>query len=143
MIERQREAEGIRAVGEAEAEAIRLKALAEAEGIDRKAEAMKKYGEAAVIEMIMAALPEIAKNVAEPLSKVDKITMYGEGNSAKLLADIINGTTQVTEGIGAGMGIDIKSLIAGALGGKLAAGNPQVVVMPQQTTETPETPEAE
>ena len=77
MIERKREAEGIRAVGEAEAEAIKLKALAEAEGIDKKAEAMKKYGEAAVVEMIMNALPEIAKNVAEPLSKVDKITMYG------------------------------------------------------------------
>ena len=121
MIERQREAEGIRAVGEAEAEAIRLKALAEAEGIDKKAEAMKKYGEAAVIEMIMGALPEIAKNVAEPLSKVDKITMYGEGNSAKLLSDIVNGTTQVTEGISAGMGIDIKSLIMGALGGKMVA----------------------
>ena len=133
MIERQREAEGIRAVGEAEAEAIRLKALAEAEGIDKKAEAMKKYGEAAVIEMIMGALPEIAKNVAEPLSKVDKITMYGEGNSAKLLSDIVNGTTQVTEGISAGMGIDIKSLIMGALGGKMAAaenGAPVVVVQP-------------
>jgi len=130
MIERQREAEGIRAVGEAEAEAIRLKALAEAEGIDKKAEAMKKYGEAAVIEMIMEALPEIAKNVAEPLSKVDKITMYGEGNSAKLLSDIVNGTTQVTEGISSGMGIDIKSLIMGALGGRMAADNtaPMVVV---------------
>ena len=132
MIERQREAEGIRAVGEAEAEAIRLKSLAEAEGIDKKAEAMKKYGEAAVIEMIMEALPEIAKNVAEPLSKVDKITMYGEGNSAKLLSDIVNGTTQVTEGISAGMGIDIKSLIMGALGGKMAAdaNAPVVVVQP-------------
>ena len=136
MIERQREAEGIRAVGEAEAEAIRLKALAEAEGIDKKAEAMKKYGEAAVIEMIMGALPEIAKNVAEPLSKVDKITMYGEGNSAKLLSDIVNGTTQVTEGISAGMGIDIKSLIMGALGGKLASDStPPVVVV--QPTEAP------
>ena len=95
-----------------------------------KAEAMKKYGEAAVIEMIMGALPEIAKNVAEPLSKVDKITMYGEGNSAKLLSDIVNGTTQVTEGISAGMGIDIKSLIMGALGGKLAADPAPVVVVP-------------
>ena len=134
MIERQREAEGIRAVGEAEAEAIRLKSLAEAEGIDKKAEAMKKYGEAAVIEMIMEALPEIAKNVAEPLSKVDKITMYGEGNSAKLLSDIVNGTTQVTEGISAGMGIDIKSLIIGALGGKMAAdaNAPVVVVQPEK-----------
>ena len=129
MIERQREAEGIRAVGEAEAEAIRLKALAEVEGIDKKAEAMKKYGEAAVIEMIMGALPEIAKNVAEPLSKVDKITMYGEGNSAKLLSDIVNGTTQVTEGISAGMGIDIKSLIMGALGAKMATDAPAPVVV--------------
>lgn len=132
MIERQREAEGIRAVGEAEAEAIRLKALAEAEGIDKKAEAMKKYGEAAVIEMIMNALPQIAKNVAEPLGKVDKITMYGEGNSAKLLADIVNGTTQITEGISTGMGIDIKSLLMGALGGRMAAdtSSPVVVVQP-------------
>ena len=38
--------------------------------------------------------------------------MYGEGNSAKLLADIITGTTQVTEGITQGMGIDVKSLVA-------------------------------
>ena len=135
MIERQREAEGIRAVGEAEAEAIRLKALAEAEGIDKKAEAMKKYGEAAVIEMIMDALPEIAKNVAEPLSKVDKITMYGEGNSSKLLSDIVNGTTQVTEGISAGMGIDIKSLIAGALGAKMATDTPAPVVVVQSAKE--------
>ena len=118
---KEQEAEGIAAVGRAEAEAIKAKALAEAEGIDKKAEAMKKYGEAAVVEMIMAALPEIAKNVAEPLSKVDKITMYGEGNSAKLVGDIVNSTTQITEGISSGMGIDIKSLLLGALGGKVMA----------------------
>ena len=132
---REQEAEGIAAVGKAEAEAIRAKALAEAEGIDKKAEAMKKYGEAAVVEMIMAALPEIAKNVAEPLGKVDKITMYGEGNSTKLIGDIVNSTTQITEGISAGMGIDLKSLLMGALGGKLAADsqNP-VVVVPTSAT---------
>jgi flotillin len=47
--------------------------------------------------------------------------MYGEGNSAKLVGDIVNSTTQITEGISAGMGIDLKSLLVGALGGKLAA----------------------
>ncbi len=126
---KEQEAEGIAAVGKAEAAAIRAKALAEAEGIDKKAEAMKKYGEAAVIEMVMQALPEIAKHVAEPLSKVDKITMYGEGNSAKLLGDIITGTTQVTEGITQGMGIDVKSLIAGMLGGRLAGGEDKTVII--------------
>lgn len=118
---REQEAASIAAVGAAEADVIRAKSLAEAEGIDKKAEAMKKYGDAAIVEMVMNALPDIAKNVAEPLSKVDKITMYGEGNSAKLLGDIVNGTTQVTEGIASGMGIDIRSLLAGALGGHIAA----------------------
>ena len=48
---KEQEAAGISAVGMAEAEAILAKALAEAEGIDKKAEAMKKYGEAAIVEM--------------------------------------------------------------------------------------------
>ena len=134
---KEQEAAGISAVGKAEAAAIQAKALAEAEGIDKKAEAMKKYGQAAVIEMVMNALPEIAKNVAQPLSKVDKITMYGEGNSAKLLEDIINGTTQVSEGIAQGMGIDIKALLSGMLGGKVAAESqeppaPVAVVVPAE-----------
>lgn len=125
---KEQEAAGIRAVGEAEAEAIRAKALAEAEGIDKKAEAMKKYGEAAIIEMIVGALPEIARNVAEPLGKVDRITMYGEGNSAKLIGDIVNGTSQITEGMTQGLGIDLKALLAGALGGKMLAGESAVNV---------------
>lgn len=129
---KEQEAIGIAAVGKAEAEAIQAKALAEAEGINKKAEAMQKYGEAAVIEMIVSALPEIAKNVAEPLSKVDKITMYGEGNNTKLIKDIVNGTSQITEGISESMGLDLKSLLAGVLGGKLAASaNNNIITMPE------------
>ena len=147
---KEQEAAGIAAVGKAEAEAIQAKALAEAEGIDRKAEAMKKYGQAAMVEMVMQALPDIARNVAEPLSKVEKITMYGEGNSAKLLQDIINGTTQITEGFTEGMGIDIKSLLSGLLGGRIAAGDGrdgQTVINISggeavQEAPAPETPEA-
>jgi len=140
---KEQEAEGIKAVGEAEAAAIRAKAVAEAEGIDKKAEAMKKYGEAAVIEMVMNALPEIAKNVAEPLSKVDKITMYGEGNSAKLISDIVGSTTQITEGFASGMGLDIKSLLVGALGGKLAAGKNINITLPENGSNSEETPKTE
>lgn len=122
---REQEAEGVRKLGLAEAEAIRAKAVAEAEGIDKKAEAMKKYGEAAVLEMYFAALPEIAKNVAEPLSKVDKITMYGEGNSARLVQDIVQSTTQVSEGLTESIGLDLKSLLAGFVGGRLGAAPAQ------------------
>lgn len=124
-----REAEGIEAKGRAEAEAIRLKAIAEAEGIDKKAEAMKKYGEAAILEMYFKSLPDIAKNIAEPLKNIDKITMYGEGNNAKLVGDITKSITQVSDGLNDSLGVDIKSLLVGALGHKfLSDSNTEVEV---------------
>lgn len=118
-----KEAEGIEAKGKAEAEAIRLKALAEAEGIDKKAEAMKKYGEAAILEMYFKSLPDIAKNVAEPLKNIDKITMYGEGNNTKLVGDITKSITQISDGLNDSLGVDVKSLLAGALSHKLLVDN--------------------
>lgn len=108
------DAEAIRAKGEAEAEAIRAKLAAEAEGLDKKAEAMKKYGEAAITEMLVKALPDIAKAVATPLSNVDSITMYGEGNSSKMVGDIMTTMNQVTSG----MGLDVKELITATLTGR-------------------------
>ena len=116
----EQEAEGIRSNGEAEASAIKAKALAEAEGIEKKAEAMKQMGEAAVLEMYFKAMPEIAKNIAEPLAKVDKITMYGDGNSSKLMKDIMNTLTQVTDGMKESTGIDLGSVLAGFTGAKIA-----------------------
>lgn len=120
---KEQEAEGIRIKGMAEAEAIKAKALAEAEGIEKKAEAMAKMGQAAVLEMYFNALPDVVRNVAEPLSKVEKITMYGEGNSAKLMKDIMGTVTQVTDGLKESTGVDLQSVLSGFLGGKLAGGN--------------------
>lgn len=113
------EAESKKEIGLAEAEAIKAKAVAEAEGIDKKADAMKKYGEAAILEMYFKALPEIAKNIASPLNNIDKITMYGEGNSSKLIEDITKSISQINNGISDATGLDLKSVLAGALGGKL------------------------
>ncbi len=118
----EQEAEGIRSKGLAEAEAIRAKALAEAEGIEKKAIAMKQMGEAAVLEMYFNAMPEIARNIAEPLTKVDKITMYGDGNSAKLTKDIMTTLTQVTDGLKESAGIDLQAVLSGFVGAKLADG---------------------
>lgn len=112
------EAEAIRAKGEAEAEAIRLKGIAEAEGIEKKAEAQKKMGEASVIEMIMTALPEMTAAAAAPLANVDNITMYGEGNGAKMVGDITTSVSKVIAGVKDATGVDIASLIAGYMSGK-------------------------
>ena len=119
----EQEAEGIRTKGLAEAEAIRAKAIAEAEGIEKKAEAMTKMGEAAVLEMYFKALPEVVKNAATPLTNVDRITMYGDGNSAKLMKDIMGTVTQVTDGLKESTGVDLTAVLSGFLGGKVASAS--------------------
>ncbi len=115
------QAEALRFAMEQEAEGIRAKGLAEAEAIEKKAEAQKKMGEASVLEMYLSALPEVVKNAAEPLSRTDKIVMYGDGNATKVVKDVMTSTNQIMEGVKQASGIDISSLLAGVVGGKVAA----------------------
>ncbi len=115
------EAEALRYAMEQEAEGIRAKGLAEAEAIEKKAEAQKKMGEASVLEMYLTALPEVVKNAATPLAQTDKIVMYGEGNSTKLVRDVMNSSNQIMEGMKESTGIDLTALLSGFVGGKAAA----------------------
>ena len=55
---------------------------AEAEALEKKAEAMKKYGQAAMMEMIVKALPEMAASIAKPLESIDKVTIIDGGHGA-------------------------------------------------------------
>ncbi len=126
------EAEAIRYAMEQEAEGIRAKGLAEAEAIEKKAEAQKKMGEASVLEMYLTALPEVVKNAAEPLSRTDKIVMYGDGNSTKVVRDVMNSTNQIMEGVKESTGIDLASLIAGFAGGKAAVGAMPACAAPKE-----------
>jgi len=93
---KEQEAEGIRAVGEAEAAAIQAKGVAEAEAMEKKAEAYAKYNKAAVAEMMIKVLPDVAAKIAEPLGQIDKITIIGgDGGS--------NGVEQVAGNVPAVM----------------------------------------
>lgn len=109
----------------AEAAGIEAKGRAEADAIKAKADAMKQYGEAATLQLILdsGVLPDIvnaySKPIAEAMSQIDSITMYGEGNTAKLTEEITNNSTQIFAGLEKATGLDIKSLLAGYLGGKL------------------------
>ena len=76
------EAAGIAAKGKAEAEAARLKGLAEAEAMEKKAEAYKKYNGAAMAEMMIKIMPQMAAEIAKPLGQIDKINIYGDGSGA-------------------------------------------------------------
>lgn len=77
------EAEGILAKGEAEAKAIEMKGEAEAKAMDKKAEAYKKYNNAAIIQMMVGILPDVAKNVAEPISAIKELKVYSGSGSGE------------------------------------------------------------
>ena len=106
-------AEAKRLQGMAEVDIIREKGHAEADAMMKKAEAFKQYNDAAVTQMVIERLPEIAKNVAEPLSKTEKIVVIdsgggGAGGGASKVAgyvtDIISTLPTTVEAL---TGIDI------------------------------------
>ncbi len=95
------EAEVVRAKGLAEAEVIRAKGEAEADAMKVKAAAFHEYNQAAVLDKLLTGMPEIVRAIAEPLSKVDKVTIVstgGNGNglgASRLTGDIVNMVAQV------------------------------------------------
>ena len=112
------EADAIKYKAMAEAEGIAAVGAAEAEAIDKKAEAQKKMGEASILEMYFDMLPKAVANAAAPLTNVDSITMYGEGNSTKMVGDVMKSTNQVMEAIQGATGTDLPTVISSYLGSK-------------------------
>ena len=90
----------------------------QAEALDKKAEAMKKYGEAAIAEMYFNAWPKAVEAAAKPLEKIGNITMYGEGNSAKLIEDVMKTTHQVNTGMEQGLGLNLNQILGSLVGVK-------------------------
>ena len=120
----EQEAAGIRAKGEAEAttiqarglaeaEAVRAKGLAEAEAMEKKAEAYQKYNNAAMAEMLIQVLPDIAGKIAEPLAQIDKITIVGgDSSGVGTVADNVPAVmARLIESMKATTGIDLTEVI--------------------------------
>ncbi|MDQ1144450.1 flotillin [Bacillus sp. SORGH_AS 510] len=111
-------AEAQKAQGSTEAEIIRLKGLAEAEAKEKIAEAFEQFGQAAILDMVIKMLPEYAKQVAAPLSNIDKITVVDTGGGSgengganKITSYATNLMASLQESLKASSGIDVKELI--------------------------------
>ena len=112
------EAQATRLSGEAQADAIRARGVAEAEAMERKAEAWRNYGQAAVIQQLLETLPQLAKEVAQPLAKTEKIVIVSTGGSdsdgagaSKVTADVIRTIAQLPQLVESLTGIDILSTL--------------------------------
>lgn len=116
-------AAGIRAEGEARAAAIQAEGVADAAATDAKAEALKKYGEAALAQEIISRLPEIVRAAAEPIASIDTLTVVStDGASAmtKTVGQVLGEGTQVVKSL---TGLDVSSILAGLAGGRIVAAH--------------------
>jgi flotillin len=132
------EADIVKAKGIAEAEAQKAKGLAEAavilaqgeamaEAMRKKAEAWQQYGEAAIVQTIAELLPQLAKNVAEPLSRIEKMIVInsgsGGGGASKItkdVADIVAQLPPIVEGL---TGVDLAKMVQNLVN-KKGGGDP-------------------
>jgi flotillin len=112
------EADVLRTKGTAEAEIIRAKGQAEADAMGLKAEAFQHYNQAAVLDKVLAGMPEMARAFAEPLSKVDKITIVSTGNGGhglgadQLTADMAKMIAQAPALFESLTGVKVADLLA-------------------------------
>jgi flotillin len=108
-------AEALRVEGDVEAELIKKKGLAEAEAMVKKAAAWEKYNQAAVLEMYLKTLPDLAKAVSEPLSKVDKIVIIGGGDKSlgttKITGQVAEILAQMPDVVKSLTGVDLKKYL--------------------------------
>jgi len=121
------EAEANKARGLAEAAVIQAQGAAQAAAMLQKAESFKQYNQAAVLELIVRVLPEIAAKISEPLSKTDKITIINSGNgpgggASKLTSDITQIMAQLPPVLESLTGVKFETLLAQVPALKTAMG---------------------
>ena len=108
-------AEALRLEGDAEAELIKRKGLAEAESMLKKAQAWEKYNQAAILEMYLKTLPDLARAVSEPLSKVEKIVVIGGGEKSlgttKITAQVAEVLAQMPDVVKSLTGVDLRKFL--------------------------------
>lgn len=113
--EKEQQAAAEKARGIAEADVIRAKGLAEAEAKKKIAEAFELYGQAAMLDILAKMLPELANQIAQPLSGIEKITVIDSATSGDGAAKVSNYVTklmaQTPEMVKQVSGIDLNQML--------------------------------
>lgn len=112
------EADVIRAKGLTQAEVIQAQGFAEAQATSKKADAWQQYTQAAILQQLLDKLPELARAVAEPLSRTDKIVVINSGGdshsgtgASRITRDVTDTVAQLPEVIQALTGLDLMALL--------------------------------
>src|SRR5258706_11240089 len=110
------DAETTRLEGGAEAAIVLTKGEAEAKALAMRADAYKQFNEAAIIQTVLAALPDIVRAAAEPMSHIDSLTVMSADGASEIVRNATRAVIESTTAIKGLTGLDVPSLVGGALG---------------------------
>jgi flotillin len=110
------DAETTRLEGGAEAQIVLTKGEAEAKALAMRADAYKQFNEAAIIQTVLAALPEIVRAAAEPMGHIDSLTVMSADGASDIVKNATRAMIESTTAIKGLTGLDVPNLIGGALG---------------------------
>ncbi len=110
------EADATRAEGEAQAASILAVGQAEAEAMDKRAEAFAHYNDAAVLQMLIEVLPQIAREVAAPISAIDQLTIVSTDGAGALPKQVTSNVVETLNMLKTSTGLDLEALIAKSVG---------------------------
>src|SRR4029077_18794983 len=110
------DAETTRLEGGAEAQIVLTKGEAEAKALAMRADAYKQFNEAAIIQTVLAALPEIVKAAAEPMGHIESLTVMSADGASDLVKNATRAVIESTTAIKGLTGLDVPNLVGNALG---------------------------
>ena len=110
------DAETTRLEGGAEAAIVLTKGEAEAKALAMRADAYKQFNEAAIIQTVLSALPDIVRAAAEPMGHIDSLTVMSADGASDIVKNATRAMIESTTAIKGLTGLDVPNLIGGALG---------------------------
>uniref|UniRef100_A0AAU3GYL9 SPFH domain-containing protein n=1 Tax=Streptomyces sp. NBC_01401 TaxID=2903854 RepID=A0AAU3GYL9_9ACTN len=117
-------ADAVRIEGESEAAAIAARGSAEAEAMQKKADAFARYGDAAVLQMLVEVLPTVVAKAAEPMSAIDKMTVISTDGASQLSRTVTDNVAQGMELLSSTTGVDLGALLQNLRGRTATADVP-------------------
>jgi flotillin len=111
------EADATRAEGEAQAAATLAVGQAEAEAMDKRAAAFAHYNDAAVLQMLIEVLPQMAKEVASPIAGIDQLTVISADGAGALPRQVNDNVLQTLALLKSSTGLDLEAMVKKAVGG--------------------------
>ena len=115
-------AEAVRIEGESEAAAVLARGNAEAEAMQQRAEAFSHYNEAAVLELFVKILPEVARELASPMASIDSLTVLSTDGAAALPRQVTENLAQTLQMLKGATGVDLQQLVQRATRGHASPG---------------------